>query len=139
MTNTVCWAKFERVSIGKFSLKAISWIFRKSNIPWDSLLAMSTIIIVQRYGITEGCIGIDDTYKKRSKCTKRIFNVHKIKDKGSGGYIMGQSLVFLILITPKITFPVGFAFHMPEPELKAWRKLDEKLKKQGVPKSKRPP
>ena len=38
MTNTVCWAKFERVSIGTYSLTAISWIFRRSAIPWDSLL-----------------------------------------------------------------------------------------------------
>ena len=27
---------------------------------------------------------------------------------------------------------------MPDPELKAWKKLDEKLKNQGVPKSQRP-
>jgi hypothetical protein len=138
MTNTVCWAKFERASIGKYSLKAISWIFRRSSIPWNILLVISTMVILQRYGITYGCISIDDTDKKRSKCTKTIFNVHKIKDKGSGGYIMGQSLVYLVLITPKITFPVGFAFYMPDPALKAWKKLDEKLKKEGVPKCKRP-
>jgi hypothetical protein len=139
MTNTVCWKKFERASIGKYSLAAISWIFRRSTIPWDHLLVMSTIIILRRYGITYGCLGIDDTDKKRSKSTKRISYVHKIKDKGSGGYVMGQCLVFLVLITPKITIPVGFAFYMPDPELKAWKKLDEKLKKQGVPKDQRPP
>ena len=110
MTNTVCWAKFERASIGKYSLAAISWMFRKSTIPWDILLVISTIVILRRYGINHGCLGIDDTDKKRSKSTKRISNVHKIKDKGSGGYIMGQSLVFLVLITPKITIPVGFFF-----------------------------
>lgn len=138
MTNTVCWKKFERASIGKYSLAAISWVFRKSTIPWDYLLIISTVVILRRYGITYGCLGIDDTDKKRSKSTKKISYVHKIKDKGSGGYIMGQSLVFLVLITPKITIPVGFAFHMPDPALKAWKKLDEKLKKQGVPKNQRP-
>jgi len=138
MTNTVCWAKFERASIGKYSAYAISWMFRKSSIPWDILLVMSTIAILRRYGITHGCLAIDDTDKKRSKSTKWISYVHKIKDKGSGGYIMGQGLVFLILITPKITIPVGFAFYMPDPELKAWKKLDEKLRKKGVPKSQRP-
>jgi hypothetical protein len=30
---------------------------------------------------------------------------------------MGQSIVFWVLITPKITIPVGFAFHMPDPGL----------------------
>ncbi len=51
---------------------------------------------------------------------------------------MGQGLVFLVLITSKITIPVGFEFYMPDPELKAWKKLDEKLRKQGIPKSQRP-
>ena len=98
MTNTVCWAKFERASIGKYSVAALSWMFRWSAIPWDILLTISTIVILRRYGITTGCLGIDDTDKKRSKHTKRIAYVHKIKDKGSGGYIMGQGLVFLVLI-----------------------------------------
>ena len=54
MTNTVCWKKFERASIGKYSLAAISWIFRRSTIPWDYLLVISTIIILRRYGIIYG-------------------------------------------------------------------------------------
>ena len=62
---------------------------------------------------------IDDTDKKRSKSTRKISYVHKIKHKPSGGYVMGQSIVFLVLITPKITIPVGFAFHMPDPGIEA--------------------
>jgi len=138
-TNTVCWAKFERIGLGKYTLSALSWMFRKSKIPWDILLQISVSIVLQQYGITKGRLGIDDTDKKRSKRTKYISKVHKMKDKGSGGYIMGQSLVFLILITDKITIPVGFSFYEPDPELKAWRKQDEKLKKQGVAKKDRPP
>ena len=113
-------------------------MFRKSSIPWDLLLQMSVSVIPRRYGITEGNIGIDDTDKRRSKSTKKLFQVHKIKDKPSGGYIMGQSIVFLVLITPKITIPVDFSFHMPDPVLSAWYKNDKKLKKQGVPKKLRP-
>ena len=139
ITNSVCWARFERAGLGKYSLSALSWIFRNSKIPWDSLLTMSTIIILRKYGIKYGSLGIDDTEKKRSKSTVRISKVHKIKDKGSGGYIMGQTIVFLVLITPKITIPVGFAFYTPDPALKAWNKQDEKLRKEGVPKSRRPP
>lgn len=138
ITNTVCWAKFERAGLGRYSLAALSWIFRNSKIPWKLLLVISTRVILKRYGITEGCLGIDDTDKKRSKSTKKIANVHKIKDKGSGGYVMGQTLVVLVLITSKITLPVGFSFYMPDPELKAWKKLDEKLKKQGILKKQRP-
>jgi hypothetical protein len=138
ITNTVCWAKFEQASLGRYSRAALSWIFRNAKIPWELLLHISVKVVLQRYGITEGCIGIDDSDKKRSKATKKISGVHKIKDKTSGGYIMGQSLVFLVLITPKITIPVGFSFYVPDPELSAWYKEIKKCKKQGVPKNQRP-
>ncbi len=99
---------------------------------------MSAKVIMLRYGIKEGCLAIDDSHKKRSKTTTMISNVHKIKDKTSGGYIMGQSLVFVVLITPQITIPVGFSFYMPDPELSAWCKQDKKLRKSGIPRKKRP-
>ena len=139
ITNSVCWTRFERAGIGTYSMAALSWIFRNSKIPWDSLLTMSTMIIIRKYGITKGYLGIDDTYKKRSKSTGKISKVHKIRDKGSGGYVMGQCIVFLVLITPQITVPAGFAFFMPDPVLTAWYKEDRKLRKKGVPKSRRPP
>jgi hypothetical protein len=138
VTNSVCWARFQRAGIGRYSVAALSWMFRKSSIPWEILLRMSICTIIQKYGITEGYLGIDDTDKKRSKSTKKIAHVHKIKDKPSGGYVMGQSIVFLILITPEITIPVGFAFHVPDPVLSAWYKNDKKLKKQGIPPKLRP-
>ena len=89
----------------------------------------SVSMVLTHYGITEGMLVVDETDKKRSKSTKRIAYVHKMKDKPSGGYIMGQSLVFLVLITPKITIPVGFDFYVPDPELSAWRKEDKRLRK----------
>jgi hypothetical protein len=138
ITNSVCWARFEKAGIGQYGIAALSWMFRKSRIPWDLLLQISVTVVLRRYGITEGNIGIDDSYKKRSKSTKKIHHIHKIKDKPSNGYLMGQSIVFLVLITSKITIPVGFAFHMPDPALKAWRKNDDKLKKKGAPKKLRP-
>ena len=138
VTNSVCWARFKTASIGQYSIGALAWMFRKSKIPWYLLLQMSVNVILRRYGITEGNIGIDDTDKRRSKSTKKIFQVHKIKDKPSGGYIMGQKIVFLVLITPIITIPAGFSFYMPDPVLSAWEKNDKKLKKQGVPKNLRP-
>jgi hypothetical protein len=44
----------------------------------------------------------------------------------------------LLLVTDSITFPVGFKFYMPDPAQTAWKKEDEKLRKKGVPKKKRP-
>jgi len=35
-------------------------------------------------------------------------------------YIWGQSLVFLLLVTPKISIPVGFVFSQPAPQLSVW-------------------
>ena len=139
ITNSVCWAKFERASVGSYSLAALSWMFRHSKILWDVLLHMSVRVILRRYGITEGILVIDDSDKKRSKWTPKIAYAHKLKDKANGGFINGQSVVFLVLVTPKITLPVGCAFYMPDPALSAWYKEDKKLKKQGVPAKQRPP
>jgi hypothetical protein len=138
VTNSVCWTRFQKVGLGRYGHAALSWMFRKSKIPWQLLLQMSVHVILKRHRITEGCLAIDDTDKKRSKSTKRLFHVHKIKHKPSGGFIMGQSLVFLVLVTPEITLPVGYAFHMPDPALSAWYENDRKLKKNGTPKSLRP-
>ena len=40
---------------------------------------------------------------------------------------MGQGIVFLVLVTPKLTIPVGFAFHIPDPEYSKWYKENKKL------------
>lgn len=139
ITRTVCWAKFERACLGKHSAEAISWMFRKAAIPWGFLLAASTMIVIKRFGITRGRLAIDETDKKRSKAAKMIYKLHKIKDKTSGGYINGQKLVFIFLITDLISIPVGFEFYAPDQELKKWDKNDRKLRKKGVSKKHRPP
>ena len=55
-------------------------------------------------------------------------------DKKTGGYFNGQCLVFLLLVTPKLTVQVGFRFHEPDPE----RSEDLRLKRAGVRKADRP-
>jgi len=139
VTRTFCWAKFERACLGVRSSAALSWMFRRSAIPWQILLAASTVIVIRRFGIIRGRLVIDETDKKRSKSAKFIYNLHKIKDKASGGYINGQKLVFLYLVSDTVSIPVGFEFYKPDPELKKWKKNDEKLRKQGVSKKNRPP
>ena len=100
ITNTVCWAKFERASLGRYSLVALSWMFRRSKISCEELLQRSVQVILRRYGITEGMLCLDDSDKRRSKVTTQIAHVHKLKDKASGGFIRGQCLIFLLLLTP---------------------------------------
>lgn len=51
---------------------------------------------------------------------------------------MGQNVVLLLLVTPKITLPVGFAFYQPDPAKKTWVKENKRLKSIGVSKNERP-
>lgn len=138
LTNSMCWAHFERISLGKLTLKSISWMFRRSKIFWEQLLVYSVQIVLRTYEITEGVLVIDDSDRARSKNTKNIHKVHKLKDKKTSGYAMGQNLVFLVLVTPKVTIPVGFTFYEPDPAKKAWKLEDRRLKKLGIAKKNRP-
>ncbi len=138
ISNSICWAQFERAGLGKYSQAALSWMFRNSKIPWERLLEMSVRAVLRKFGITEGMLVIDDTDKRRCKITKRIFRSHKVKDKKSDGYMNGQEIVVLFLVTPVVSIPVGFEFYMPDPALTAWRKQNDELKKKKVPKKERP-
>src|SRR5438132_10612823 len=139
VTNSICWARFERVSLGTYTMAALSWMFRHSKIPWEQLLVASVRVTLRHHGLTSGSLIIDDTDNPRSKSAKALAYLYKLRDKESGGYLWGQSLVFLVLVTPKISIPVGFVFYQPAPELSAWYKKEKVLKKQGVPKKQRPP
>src|SRR5262245_26166649 len=46
VTNSICWARFARASVGTYSLAALSRMFRHSKIPWDELLVASVRIIL---------------------------------------------------------------------------------------------
>ena len=120
ITNSICWARFARASLGTYSLAALSWMFRHSKIPWDQLLVASVRVILRHHGLTSGSLVIDDTDNPRSKSAKALAHLYKLRDKESGGYRWGQSLVFLVLVTPKISLPVGFVFYQPAPEFSAW-------------------
>ncbi len=139
VTNSMCWARFERASLGTYALAALSWMFRHSKIPWDHLLVASVRVILRYHGITSGSLVIDDTDNPRSKSATALAHLYKLRDKESGGYVWGQSLVFLLLVTPKISIPVGFVFYQPDPELSVWYQREKALKKQKVPKAQRPP
>ena len=138
VTNSICWARFARASLGTYAMAALSWMFRHSKIPWEHLLVASVRVILRHHGITSGSLVVDDTDNPRSKSAKALAYLYKLRDKESGGYLWGQSLVFLVLVTPKISMPVGVVFYQPAPELSAWYKTDKVLKKQGVPTKQRP-
>src|SRR5438874_5296324 len=85
VTNSICWARFERASLGTYALAALSWMFRHSKLPWDALLVASVRVILQYHGITSGHLMIDDTDNARSKAAKALAHLYKLRDKDSGG------------------------------------------------------
>ncbi len=110
MTNSVCWACFERIGLGNYRLGALSWMFRKTKIPWEKLFQASVSHVLEQHGIRDGVAVADDSDHRRAKLTKRIFGAHKIFDKKTGGYFNGQTVVLLVLVSGRVTIPVGFRF-----------------------------
>jgi len=138
VTNSVCWKRFERASLGRWSHARLSWLFRHTNRYWHDLLQASVMAIVERYGLTTGIAVVDDTDNPRSKTTTRLYKTYRLHHKPSGGTVNGQSLVFLVLVTPLVTLPVGVEFYMPDPAITEWNRRDRLLKQRGVPVKDRP-
>jgi len=138
VTNSLCWSKFERFGLKEYGKSALCWMFRKASIVWEFLLQASVIYVLSSYGIKFGTLVIDDSDRERSKNVTQIGNAHKIKDKKTGGYFLGQNIVFLLLVAEEITIPVGFRFYEPDPKLTAWRKEEARLVKKKVEKKYRP-
>ncbi|RTZ66889.1 MAG: hypothetical protein DSZ29_02215 [Aquificaceae bacterium] len=124
MLNAVNWEKFERAGLGSYKSSALSWMLHHAKIAWELLFRASVITILKQHGITKGTLVLDESDRARSKRTRFIHKAHKQKDKATGGYVNGQTIVLLLLVTETITFPVGFAFYMPDPVVSAWRKED---------------
>lgn len=137
VTNSICWRKFSRISLGSFSDALFSWYFR-GPMTWELLLSSSVKLVLKKFALTEGLILIDDTGKKRSKVTKRLPYIHYFKNKEGTGTIRGQEVVLLVLVTAKFTIPVGYEFYQPDPAYTQWASLEKRLKKQKVPASVRP-
>ena len=120
MTDTVCRAESGRAGLGRYASAALSRMLRRSGISWEYMLCSGVSHIIRNYGITEGTAAADDSEKKRSGNTEQISEVRKIRDKKNNGYLLGQSVVFSVPITPIVTIPAGFMFYMPDPELTEW-------------------
>jgi hypothetical protein len=138
LTNSLCWAAFERMGLGAYQIGALSWMFRHSSIVWTGLMQASVALLLHRINCICGTLVLDDTDHRRAKQTSRIFGTHKVFDKKTGGYFNGQCLMFLLLVTDKFTFPVGFCFYRPNPAISAWQKEEDRLIKLKVKPADRP-
>ena len=79
-------------------------------------MTASVGMIIERYKLKEGVLLLDDTDKSRSKNVKKLHAAHKVKDKATGGYSIAQNVMFLVLVTDRVTIPLGFAFYEPDEE-----------------------
>ncbi len=138
LTQSLCWARLERISGGGYQDGALSKMFYHGLKCWDYLLTASALIVMRRFNITSGVLVVDDTDRGRSKNTTRIWGTHKTVLTGTGGFHQAQNIVLLMLITPEITIPVGAQFYRPDPVLREWNKQEKKLIKKGVKKKDRP-
>ena len=101
VTNSICWARFARASLGTCAMAALSWMFRHSKMPWDHLLVASVRVILRHHGITSGSLIVDDTDNPRSKSAKTLAHLYKLRDKESGGYLSGAKPRFSRLGDPE--------------------------------------
>lgn len=138
LAGSLSWSAFERMGLGVYRIGALSWMFRNAKLPWSDLLAVSCSLILRILRLESGVLVVDDSDHRRAKTTKRIYGAHKIFDKKTGGYFNGQCLMFLLLVTDKVTLPVGVAFYRPDPVHRAWEKEDKRLAKAGVKAAERP-
>jgi hypothetical protein len=111
VTGTLNWAGFERRSLKAFKQSRLRWMFYYAKIAWPLLLQASIGYVLKHYKITSATLVIDDTDKQRAKKTTKIAGAHKVKDKKTGGYFNGQELLFLVLVSDLVTFPVAFRWY----------------------------
>lgn len=129
LTNSINWEKFERFSLKAYKAKALGFIFHHAKINWDVLFICGISLLLKTYGVSIGHLIVDDTDRPRSKIIRKIAFVFKNFNKKTGGYFNCQNLVFLLLVTDKITIPVGFKFYTPCPKLAEWAKKDKEARK----------
>ena len=67
VTNSLCWRRFERAGLGRYSQAALSWVFCHAKLPWEVLLQHSVWMILRRHGIGSGSLVLDDTDKRLSQ------------------------------------------------------------------------
>jgi hypothetical protein len=113
-------------------------MFYHAPIPWTFLFRMGVKVILRKYGITTAVGVVDDADHQRSKKTTHIHKCYKVFDKKTSGYFNGQTIVFFLLVTDLITLPVDFRFYKPDPLEEAWKKEDNRLKRQDMTKKERP-
>ena len=138
-TNAMGWARLERASLGTDALAARSWLCRPRKMPWDTLLGARVRVSWRHHDIPSRHLVIDAPDNPRSQAAQALAPRDTRRAKDSGGSRWGHSLVWLGVVTPKLSIPVGVVFSQPAPALRAWDKQDKTRTQPGVPQKPRPP
>lgn len=129
LLRELCFASMARAMMKLCQPKALSWMLHRSKIPWEQLWIAALTVLFKTFKVTRGYLVIDDTFRARSKNTKKIFGVFKTIDKITGGYFKAQNIIFITIVTPIFTIPIYFWYYRPDPDYAAWEREDKKLRK----------
>lgn len=138
LLGQLCWYAMSRAIFNQYTAQALSWMFHHSKIPWQKLFEAAIYVCFSSFAISNVTLLVDDTFRPRSKIIKKIFGVFKALDKKTGGFFLSQNIVFIAIVTPIFTIPIGFRFYRPDPKHSAWKSKDKKLKRKGIAKKNRP-
>ena len=79
VTNTLCWARFERFSIGSYKAAAICWIFRRAKLAWD-LLLFASVTKLRLFSRSSWCRSRPDKGREGANNNKRHAYCDNITD-----------------------------------------------------------
>ncbi len=65
LTQSLCWARLERASGGRYQDGTLSKMFYHGLKCWEHLLTASALIVMRRFKITSGVLVLDDTDRGR--------------------------------------------------------------------------
>jgi hypothetical protein len=132
LSGQLNWSWITRASLGRHGVTALSWMFRCAKIRWDEVLQAAAYHLMRLYEVFEVHLVVDDSERPRSKIIKTLFGVFKTFDKKTGGYLLAQNIVFVLVVTRVFSFPIAFAFFRPDPAYSAWRRATRRLKRRGI-------
>ena len=135
VTNSICWARFARASLGTYALAALSWMFRHSKIPGTNSGSQCAGYCGTTASPRAASASMTPTTRARNRPRRSPICINSATKKVVA--ISGDK-ASARLGDPKISMPVGVVLLSARPECSAWYKTDKVLQKQGVPAKQRP-
>ena len=78
LTNSVCWIRFEKISVGRFKASSLSWMFRRGKICWERLLVCQSTI--EKIWDTSRHLG----FGRFGSCTVKKYQTYRVYTQAKG-------------------------------------------------------